>query len=77
MALPTTGTMAVDWEQRIHFERLRTPPYDARPDPGGLYRGDLSVEEICPGALTRLVARVLDMVQRAEYKRRQAPPGCA
>ena len=24
MALPTHGTMAVDWEQRIDFERLRT-----------------------------------------------------
>ena len=24
MALPTSGTMAVDWEQRIDFERLRT-----------------------------------------------------
>jgi len=24
MALPTTGTMAVDWEQRVDFERLRT-----------------------------------------------------
>ena len=24
MALPTSGTMAVDWEQRVDFERLRT-----------------------------------------------------
>jgi len=24
MALPTYGTMAVDWEQRIDFDRLRT-----------------------------------------------------
>src|SRR6202050_3891975 len=24
MALPTHGTMAVDWEQRIDFDRLRT-----------------------------------------------------
>ena len=24
MALPTYGSMAVDWEQRINFDRLRT-----------------------------------------------------
>ena len=24
MALPTHGTMAVDWEERIDFDRLRT-----------------------------------------------------
>ena len=24
MALPTSGTMAVDWEQRVDFDRLRT-----------------------------------------------------
>ena len=23
MALPTSGTMAVDWEQRVDFDRLR------------------------------------------------------
>ncbi len=37
---------------------------------------DLSVEEICARGFERaVVARVLDMVKRAEYKRRQAPPG--
>jgi NAD+ synthase (glutamine-hydrolysing) len=37
---------------------------------------DLSVEEICERGYERaVVARVLDMVKRAEYKRRQAPPG--
>jgi NAD+ synthase (glutamine-hydrolysing) len=37
---------------------------------------DLSVEEICARGFDRaVVARVLDMVKRAEYKRRQAPPG--
>jgi NAD+ synthase (glutamine-hydrolysing) len=37
---------------------------------------DLSVEEICERGFDRaVVARVLDMVKRAEYKRRQAPPG--
>jgi len=37
---------------------------------------DLSVEEICERGFERsVVARVLDMVKRAEYKRRQAPPG--
>jgi NAD+ synthase (glutamine-hydrolysing) len=37
---------------------------------------DLSVEEICERGFDRtVVARVLDMVKSAEYKRRQAPPG--
>ena len=37
---------------------------------------DLSVDEICARGYDRAtVARVLDMVKRAEYKRRQAPPG--
>jgi len=37
---------------------------------------DLSVDEICERGFDRtVVARVLDMVKRAEYKRRQAPPG--
>jgi NAD+ synthase (glutamine-hydrolysing) len=37
---------------------------------------DLSVEEICERGFERaVVARVLQMVRRAEYKRRQAPPG--
>jgi NAD+ synthase (glutamine-hydrolysing) len=37
---------------------------------------DLSVDEICERGFERgVVSRVLDMVKRAEYKRRQAPPG--
>ena len=37
---------------------------------------DLSVEEIVARGFERAtVARVLDLVQRNEYKRRQAPPG--
>jgi NAD+ synthase (glutamine-hydrolysing) len=37
---------------------------------------DLSVDEIVERGFDRsVVARVLDMVKRAEYKRRQAPPG--
>jgi NAD+ synthase (glutamine-hydrolysing) len=37
---------------------------------------DLSVEEICARGFDRaVVGRVLDMVKRNEYKRRQAPPG--
>jgi NAD+ synthase (glutamine-hydrolysing) len=37
---------------------------------------DLSVDEICERGFPRdVVSRVLDMVKRAEYKRRQAPPG--
>jgi NAD+ synthase (glutamine-hydrolysing) len=37
---------------------------------------DLSVDEISARGFDRaVVARVLDMVKRAEYKRRQAPPG--
>ncbi len=33
MALPTYGTMAVDWEQRIDFDRLRRERLDARKSP--------------------------------------------
>jgi NAD+ synthase (glutamine-hydrolysing) len=37
---------------------------------------DLSVDEICARGYERsVVTRVLNMVQRNEYKRRQAPPG--
>jgi NAD+ synthase (glutamine-hydrolysing) len=37
---------------------------------------DLSVDEICARGFDRAtVARVLDLVKRNEYKRRQAPPG--
>ena len=37
---------------------------------------DLSVDEICARGFERaVVTRVLNMVQRNEYKRRQAPPG--
>jgi NAD+ synthase (glutamine-hydrolysing) len=53
------------------------PPYQLL-DPilAGFIEDDLSVEEICERGFDRaVVARVLDMVKRAEYKRRQAPPG--
>ena len=53
------------------------PPYEVL-DPilEGFIEEDLSVEEICARGFERdVVARVLDMVKRAEYKRRQAPPG--
>jgi NAD+ synthase (glutamine-hydrolysing) len=53
------------------------PPYEVL-DPilYAFIEEDLSVEEICARGFDRaIVARVLDMVQRAEYKRRQAPPG--
>ena len=37
---------------------------------------DLSVDEICARVFDRAtVGRVLDLVKRNEYKRRQAPPG--
>jgi NAD+ synthase (glutamine-hydrolysing) len=37
---------------------------------------DLSVEEICARGFEKtVVTRVLNLVQRNEYKRRQAPPG--
>ncbi len=37
---------------------------------------DLSVDEICARGYERaVVTRILNMVKRAEYKRRQAPPG--
>ena len=53
------------------------PPYEVL-DPilEAFIEDDLSVEEICERGFERaVVARVLDMVKRAEYKRRQAPPG--
>jgi NAD+ synthase (glutamine-hydrolysing) len=53
------------------------PPYDVL-DPilEAFIEDDLSVDEIVERGFDRaVVARVLDMVKRAEYKRRQAPPG--
>ncbi|HLK71015.1 MAG TPA: NAD+ synthase, partial [Steroidobacteraceae bacterium] len=53
------------------------PPYEVL-DPilEAFIEEDLSVEEICERGFDRaVVGRVLDMVTRAEYKRRQAPPG--
>jgi NAD+ synthase (glutamine-hydrolysing) len=53
------------------------PPYDVL-DPilEAFIEEDLSVEEICARGFARaVVSKVLDMVKRAEYKRRQAPPG--
>jgi len=53
------------------------PPYDVL-DPilEAFIEEDLSVEEICARGFDRaVVSKVLDMVKRAEYKRRQAPPG--
>jgi len=53
------------------------PPYEVL-DPilEAFIEEDLSVEEICERGFDRaVVARVLDMVKSAEYKRRQAPPG--
>jgi NAD+ synthase (glutamine-hydrolysing) len=53
------------------------PPYEVL-DPilEGFIEDDLSVDEIVERGFDRpVVARVLDMVKRAEYKRRQAPPG--
>jgi NAD+ synthase (glutamine-hydrolysing) len=53
------------------------PPYEML-DPilEAFIEEDLSVEEICARGFPHdTVARVLEMVRRAEYKRRQAPPG--
>ncbi|MBV6415792.1 MAG: Glutamine-dependent NAD(+) synthetase [Steroidobacteraceae bacterium] len=53
------------------------PPYDVL-DPilAAFIEEDLSVDEICARGFDRAtVARVLDLVKRNEYKRRQAPPG--
>jgi NAD+ synthase (glutamine-hydrolysing) len=53
------------------------PPYDVL-DPilEAFIEEDLSVDEICARGFERaVVVRVLNMVQRNEYKRRQAPPG--
>jgi NAD+ synthase (glutamine-hydrolysing) len=53
------------------------PPYEVL-DPilEAFIEDDLSVEEIVARGFERTtVARVLDLVQRNEYKRRQAPPG--
>ena len=53
------------------------PPYEVL-DPilEAFIEQDLSVDEICARGFDRpTVARVLDLVKRNEYKRRQAPPG--
>ena len=53
------------------------PPYEVL-DPilEAFIEEDLSVDEIAARGFDRAtVARVLDLVQRNEYKRRQAPPG--
>jgi NAD+ synthase (glutamine-hydrolysing) len=53
------------------------PPYEVL-DPilEAFIEDDLSVEEIVARGFERAtVSRVLDLVQRNEYKRRQAPPG--
>jgi NAD+ synthase (glutamine-hydrolysing) len=53
------------------------PPYSVL-DPilEAFIEEDLSVDEICAQGYERaVVTRVLNMVQRNEYKRRQAPPG--
>jgi NAD+ synthase (glutamine-hydrolysing) len=53
------------------------PPYDVL-DPilEAFIEGDLSVDQISERGFEReTVVRVLQMVKRAEYKRRQAPPG--
>jgi NAD+ synthase (glutamine-hydrolysing) len=53
------------------------PPYEVL-DPilEAFIEEDLSVEQIAARGFSReTVTRVLDMVKRNEYKRRQAPPG--
>jgi len=53
------------------------PPYDQL-DPIliGYIEDDLSPEElVAAGHDPRVVARVIQLVDRSEYKRRQAPPG--
>ncbi len=53
------------------------PPYEIL-DPilAAFIEDDLSVDEICAKGFDRAtVVRVLDLVKRNEYKRRQAPPG--
>ena len=46
------------------------------PDPRGLCRADLTVADlVAAGFDAATVRRVIDLVDRAEYKRRQAPPG--
>jgi NAD+ synthase (glutamine-hydrolysing) len=53
------------------------PPYEVLDPILELFiESDLSVDEICARGFDRTtVGRVLDMVKRNEYKRRQAPPG--
>jgi NAD+ synthetase len=53
------------------------PPYSVL-DPilEAFIEEDLSVDEICARGFERsVVTRILNLVQRNEYKRRQAPPG--
>ena len=58
-------------------ERHHLPPCDSPdPTPEALVEENLSVDEICERGFERAtVGKVLAMVQRNEYKRRQAPPG--
>ena len=64
----------------LRFDQKDTdslPPYEVL-DPilEAFIEEDLSVEEICARGFDRaIVVRVLNLVQRNEYKRRQAPPG--
>jgi NAD+ synthase (glutamine-hydrolysing) len=64
----------------LRFDQKDTdslPPYEVL-DPilEAFIEEDLSVEEICARGFDRaIVVRVLDLVKRNEYKRRQAPPG--
>jgi NAD+ synthase (glutamine-hydrolysing) len=79
---PTIPQRVIDREPtaELRHEQKDTdslPPYDVL-DPilEAFIEDDLSVEEICERGFDRaVVGRVLDMVKRAEYKRRQAPPG--
>jgi NAD+ synthase (glutamine-hydrolysing) len=52
------------------------PPYEVL-DPilEAFIEEDLSVDQIARAASTATVGRILDLVKRNEYKRRQAPPG--
>jgi NAD+ synthase (glutamine-hydrolysing) len=79
---PTIPQRVIDREPtaELRHEQKDTdslPPYDVL-DPilEAFIEDDLSVDEICERGFDRAVVdRVLTMVKRAEYKRRQAPPG--
>ena len=63
MALPTYGTMAVDWENRVDFDRLRRER---------LARAKALLANVAKSVITRRTAEVVAHNQQVNDKRNQA-----